>query len=350
MRDERPLAGEAAPRVGRARRAASSRASNATSSSASRVCIARSPRATRPRRVRTTTRARRGRRGARARVRGGGVRGASTSLYRAKNPRRNDVDERRCAPEARHELLGDRWWAFWTGLGGVALGGGPSRDAARTAAGRSAGAPSRSRSLRSTTCPTTGSTSSRAATRISSATSRASARVSTSRSRGTCRSACRGARSGARRSRASTASARRSATCPASPASIVCGPPARRSRLMRAGDPPALVPRRHHGGRMVPPPRHAGVRAQGAVGRHRDRADRRQADISSAKVPADLLVTGMRQAVKTRTPVSIGYPTVDLDTLFVKSAEKVFAARGVEVRTARARPLRRRAGRRRSRA
>lgn len=40
--------------------------------------------------------------------------------------------------------------------------------------------------------------------------------------------------------------------------------------------------------------------------------------ISSAKVPADLLVTGMRQAVKLRTPVSIGYPTVDLDTLFVR--------------------------------
>ena len=38
-------------------------------------------------------------------------------------------------------------------------------------------------------------------------------------------------------------------------------------------------------------------------------------DISSAKVPADLLATGIRQAVKMRTPVSIGYPTVDLDTL-----------------------------------
>lgn len=56
-------------------------------------------------------------------------------------------------------------------------------------------------------------------------------------------------------------------------------------------------------------------------------------DISSAKVPADLLVTGMRQAIKMRTPVSIGYPTVDLDTLFVSSAEKVFAQRGVAVRT-----------------
>lgn len=56
-------------------------------------------------------------------------------------------------------------------------------------------------------------------------------------------------------------------------------------------------------------------------------------DISSAKVPADLLMTGVRQAIKMRTPVSIGYPTVDLDTLFVTSAEKVFATRGVQVRT-----------------
>jgi squalene-associated FAD-dependent desaturase len=55
--------------------------------------------------------------------------------------------------------------------------------------------------------------------------------------------------------------------------------------------------------------------------------------ISSAKVPADLLVTGIRQAIKMRTPVSIGYPTVDLDTLFVRSAERVFAERGVKVRT-----------------
>lgn len=55
-------------------------------------------------------------------------------------------------------------------------------------------------------------------------------------------------------------------------------------------------------------------------------------DISSAKVPADLLATGIRRAIRTRTPVSIGYPTVDLDTLFITSAEKVFAQRGVEVR------------------
>ncbi|OZC30604.1 hydroxysqualene dehydroxylase [Gordonia polyisoprenivorans] len=55
-------------------------------------------------------------------------------------------------------------------------------------------------------------------------------------------------------------------------------------------------------------------------------------DISSAKVPADLLVTGIRRARETRTPISIGYPTVDLDTLFVTGAQKVFADAGVEVR------------------
>jgi squalene-associated FAD-dependent desaturase len=54
--------------------------------------------------------------------------------------------------------------------------------------------------------------------------------------------------------------------------------------------------------------------------------------ISSAKVPADLFATGMRQAVRLRTPVSIGYPTVDLDTLFVDSAERAFARLGVAVR------------------
>ena len=55
-------------------------------------------------------------------------------------------------------------------------------------------------------------------------------------------------------------------------------------------------------------------------------------DISSAKVPADLLVTGARRARETRTPISIGYPTVDLDTLFIDGAEKRFADAGVEVR------------------
>ncbi|MGB1466372.1 MAG: hydroxysqualene dehydroxylase [Alcanivorax nanhaiticus] len=55
-------------------------------------------------------------------------------------------------------------------------------------------------------------------------------------------------------------------------------------------------------------------------------------DISSAKVPADLLATGMRKGIKTRTPVSIGYPTVDLDSLFVSSAEAFFARHGVTVK------------------
>ncbi|OCW86715.1 desaturase [Nocardia farcinica] len=55
-------------------------------------------------------------------------------------------------------------------------------------------------------------------------------------------------------------------------------------------------------------------------------------DISSAKVPADLLVTGARRARETRTPISIGYPTVDLDTLSIDGAEKRFADAGVEVR------------------
>lgn len=55
-------------------------------------------------------------------------------------------------------------------------------------------------------------------------------------------------------------------------------------------------------------------------------------EISSAKVPADLLVTGARRAIATRTPVSIGFPTVDLDTLFIAGAEKRFADAGVDVR------------------
>ncbi|MFD0807716.1 FAD-dependent oxidoreductase [Nocardioides caeni] len=55
--------------------------------------------------------------------------------------------------------------------------------------------------------------------------------------------------------------------------------------------------------------------------------------ISSARVPAELLATGVRQALRMRTPISIGYPTVDLDTLFVRGAEKVFADHGVDVRT-----------------
>ncbi len=54
--------------------------------------------------------------------------------------------------------------------------------------------------------------------------------------------------------------------------------------------------------------------------------------ISSAKVPADLLKTGMRQAAKLRRPISIGYPTVDLDTLYIDGAKAAFERLGVTVR------------------
>lgn len=56
-------------------------------------------------------------------------------------------------------------------------------------------------------------------------------------------------------------------------------------------------------------------------------------DISSAKVLADLLNTGIHQAIRQRQPISIGYPTVDLDTLFLKEAKKFFERHGVQVRT-----------------
>ena len=55
--------------------------------------------------------------------------------------------------------------------------------------------------------------------------------------------------------------------------------------------------------------------------------------LSSARVPIDLLRTGIRQARKFKQPISIGYPTTDLDTLYVKSAEQTFARLGVKVRT-----------------
>jgi squalene-associated FAD-dependent desaturase len=51
----------------------------------------------------------------------------------------------------------------------------------------------------------------------------------------------------------------------------------------------------------------------------------------SAKVFANVLATGFRMAVKHRTPVAIGYPTVDLDTLFVTGAVRFFAEHGVDV-------------------
>ena len=52
----------------------------------------------------------------------------------------------------------------------------------------------------------------------------------------------------------------------------------------------------------------------------------------SAKAFARVMATGVRMGVKHRTPVTIGYPTVDLDTLFVSGAIRVFEQRGVRVR------------------
>ncbi len=52
----------------------------------------------------------------------------------------------------------------------------------------------------------------------------------------------------------------------------------------------------------------------------------------SAKVFAKVMATGVRMGVKHRTPIAIGYPTVDLDTLFVSGAIRLFEERGVQVR------------------
>ncbi|MEU6583492.1 hydroxysqualene dehydroxylase HpnE [Nocardia sp. NPDC046763] len=52
----------------------------------------------------------------------------------------------------------------------------------------------------------------------------------------------------------------------------------------------------------------------------------------SAKVFADVLATGIRLGVRHLRPVSIGYPTTDLDTLFVSGAQRVFDRHGVQVR------------------
>ena len=52
----------------------------------------------------------------------------------------------------------------------------------------------------------------------------------------------------------------------------------------------------------------------------------------SAAVFARVLATGFRMSVKHRTPVAIGYPTVDLDTLLVSGALTVFERHGVDVR------------------
>jgi protoporphyrinogen oxidase len=52
----------------------------------------------------------------------------------------------------------------------------------------------------------------------------------------------------------------------------------------------------------------------------------------SAKVFANVMATGFRMGVKHRTPVTIGYPTVDLDTLYIDGAVEFFARHGVDVR------------------
>ena len=51
----------------------------------------------------------------------------------------------------------------------------------------------------------------------------------------------------------------------------------------------------------------------------------------SAKVFATVLATGFRLSVRHRTPVNIGYPTVDLDTLFVTGAVDYLAKHGARV-------------------
>nr|WP_313776633.1 hydroxysqualene dehydroxylase HpnE [Mycobacterium sp.] len=52
----------------------------------------------------------------------------------------------------------------------------------------------------------------------------------------------------------------------------------------------------------------------------------------SAKVFANVMRTGIRLGIKHRTPVTIGYPTVDLNTLYIDGAVRVFEERGVDVR------------------
>ncbi|MEU0505778.1 hydroxysqualene dehydroxylase HpnE [Nocardia sp. NPDC005998] len=52
----------------------------------------------------------------------------------------------------------------------------------------------------------------------------------------------------------------------------------------------------------------------------------------SAKILADLLATGIRLGIEHRRAVTIGYPTTDLDTLFISGAQRVFEKFGVEVR------------------
>lgn len=55
-------------------------------------------------------------------------------------------------------------------------------------------------------------------------------------------------------------------------------------------------------------------------------------DRGSAKVFADVLATGIRLGLRHRSAVTIGYPTTDLDTLYISGALAVFDRLGVEVR------------------
>lgn len=55
-------------------------------------------------------------------------------------------------------------------------------------------------------------------------------------------------------------------------------------------------------------------------------------EIESAKVFADVLATGFRLGAKHLRPVGIGYPTTDLDTLYIDGALKLFDKYGVDVR------------------
>ncbi|WP_280315469.1 hydroxysqualene dehydroxylase HpnE [Nocardia abscessus] len=52
----------------------------------------------------------------------------------------------------------------------------------------------------------------------------------------------------------------------------------------------------------------------------------------SAKVFADVLATGIRLGLRHRRAVDIGYPTTDLDTLYVTGALRIFDQHGVRVR------------------
>lgn len=52
----------------------------------------------------------------------------------------------------------------------------------------------------------------------------------------------------------------------------------------------------------------------------------------SAAVFARVLATGIRIGIAQRSAVTIGYPTTDLDTLYITGAEKYFREHGVEVR------------------